>query len=71
MNARRRFAVFKGGACICVPIIAFFSFMSMGYMPIKIMGLTVMIGCYGLYLFINGIVMFLSPRSESGDVADK
>lgn len=63
--------MFKGGACICVPIIAFFSFMAAGYMPIKIFGLTVMVGCYGLYLFINGIVMFLSPRSESGDVADK
>jgi hypothetical protein len=35
------------------------------------MGVTVMIGCYGLYLLINGLVMFLSPRSESGDVADK
>jgi hypothetical protein len=63
--------MFKGGAFICVPIIAFFSFMSMGYVPVKIMGITVMIGCYGLYLFINGIVMFLSPRSESGDIADK
>lgn len=63
--------IIKGIACICVPIIAFVSFLSMKIMPVKILGITVMIGCYGLYLFINGMVMFLSPRSESGDVADK
>jgi hypothetical protein len=63
--------IFKGAACACVPIIAFFSFMAMAYFPIYPFGATLVVGCYGLYLLFNGFFMFVSPRSEGGDVADK
>jgi hypothetical protein len=42
----------------------------MGYMPDKLMGAGVCIGAWGGWKFISGLIMFLSPKSEKGDVAD-
>jgi hypothetical protein len=54
-----------------VPVIAFFLFRNMGIFPMKLFALTVMVGLYGFYLLIKGTIMFVSPKSEPGDVADK
>lgn len=39
--------------------------------PLKIWALTVAAGIYGLYCLLKGLIMFLSPGSEPGDVSDK
>ncbi|HWC60662.1 MAG TPA: hypothetical protein VHC44_13280 [Verrucomicrobiae bacterium] len=39
--------------------------------PLKIWAFTVIAGIYGLYCLLKGLIMFLSPGSEPGDVSDK
>ncbi len=63
--------IFTGSGMICVPIIALIVFLSIGVIPLKIFAITVMIGLYGVWLVINGILMAVAPKSEQGDVADQ
>jgi hypothetical protein len=30
-----------------------------------------MVGIYGAYCFLKGMIMFFSPKSEPGDVSEK
>jgi hypothetical protein len=30
-----------------------------------------MVGLWGVWLLLNGIIMFLAPKSEPGDLADQ
>jgi hypothetical protein len=61
----------KGVCLMLVPLIAFISFMAMGYFPIKIFAVTVIVGVYGAWLTLRGTILFLSPRSETCDVANE
>ncbi|MEW6155838.1 MAG: hypothetical protein AB1813_00295 [Verrucomicrobiota bacterium] len=63
--------VFKGIALVFVPIIALIVFLAIGYFPLKIFAVTVMVGCWGLWMVIKGMIMFLAPKSEPGDVAEQ
>lgn len=63
--------IFVGCGLICVPIIALLIFLHIGVIPMKLFGLTLMVGFYGLWLVINGILMAVAPKSEQGDVADQ
>lgn len=60
-----------GSGMMCVPVIALIFFLHIGIIPMKIFGLTLMIGFYGLWLVINGILMAVAPKSERGDVAEQ
>jgi hypothetical protein len=59
-----------GGFMMCVPVVAWFSFMGIGFISFKIFGLTVAVGLWGVWRVLRGVMMFLSPRSEKGDVSD-
>jgi hypothetical protein len=63
--------IFIGSGLVCVPIIALLIFLHIGVIPMKIFGLTLMVGFYGVWLVINGILMAVAPKSEKGDVADQ
>lgn len=63
--------IFVGSGLICVPIVALIIFLHIGIIPMKIFGLTLMVGFYGVWLVINGILMAVAPKSEQGDVADQ
>jgi hypothetical protein len=63
--------IFMGVPLIAVPIAAWFYFLSLRIIPAKLFGLTLMVGLYGMWLFIQGLVMFMSPKSEPGDVGAK
>lgn len=59
------------GCClVAVPIIAALVFMSIGFFPVKIFGLTVAVGLYGGYLLLTGIMMLVAPKIETGDVSE-
>ena len=59
------------GVCLlAVPVLTWLGLTGIGYVDLKIMGLAVMAGVWGLYLTIRGILMAVSPSSETGDVAD-
>jgi hypothetical protein len=63
--------IFTGSGMMCVPVIALFVFLHIGVIPLKIFAITVMIGLYGVWLVINGILMVVAPKLEQGDVADQ
>ena len=63
--------VFVGSGLVCVPIIALLIFLHIGVILMKLFGLTLMVGFYGIWLVINGILMAVAPKSEQGDVADQ
>lgn len=56
---------------MAVPVAAWFYFLSIRVMSAKLLGLAMVIGLYGAYLFLKGMIMFVSPKSEPGDVGDK
>jgi hypothetical protein len=57
---------------MCVPVASYFIFMAViGGLPLKFFAATVAVGLWGVWMFLKGTIMFLSPKSEPGDVADK
>ncbi len=69
VNGIRKIGI--GTGLVALPIVCFFIFMSVGFFPIKIFGLTVAVGLYGGYLVLSGTMMLVAPKIESGDVADQ
>ncbi|MGH7941053.1 MAG: hypothetical protein ACREFR_08295, partial [Limisphaerales bacterium] len=62
--------IITGTGMMCVPIIALLFFLHIGIIPTKLFALTVMVGLAGLWLFVNGLLMAIAPKSERGSVAD-
>src|SRR5207249_9461336 len=62
---------FTGIGLMCVPVVALIVFLSMGYFPLKLFAVTLMIGTYGAWTLLKGVIMFLAPKSEPGDVAEQ
>lgn len=60
-----------GCGMICVPLTAYLGMAHAGYVSLKLLGLAGAVGLWGLWMAFDGLVMFLSPKSEKGDVADK
>jgi hypothetical protein len=63
--------IVTGIGMACVPMAAWTFFTKIGFLPLKLFALTVMVGCWGAYRIIKGTLMVVSPRSESGDVAEQ
>jgi hypothetical protein len=63
--------VFVGGGMICVPIVAFFVYRHLGYLPIKLFAIKVGVGLWGLVMFTRGAIQLLAPRLGSEDLADQ
>jgi hypothetical protein len=62
--------MFVGTGMMLLPVVAFVGCLMIGYFPIKLLAITVAIGIWGGWKFLSGLIMFLSPKSEKGDVAD-
>jgi len=60
-----------GVVLICVPIASFLSFLSIGFIPIKLFALTVMVGLWGVWMIFKGTFMVLAPKFEPGDVSEQ
>ncbi len=63
--------IILGTALICLPFVTFFIFMLIGIIFLKILAVTIMLGCWGLYMLIKGICMTVAPKSQSGDVFEQ
>jgi len=63
--------IVTGIGMACVPVAAWTFFTRIGFLPLKLFALTIMVGCWGAYRIIKGTLMVVSPRSESGDVAEQ
>jgi hypothetical protein len=62
--------IVTGFGLMCVPVIAYLGFAHVGVIPIKLMGIAVMVGLWGCWLVLNGLIMLAAPKMESGDVAE-
>jgi hypothetical protein len=60
-----------GFGMMWVPVIAFIVFRIIGVIPLKLMGAAVVVGLIGVYVLFRGFLMFIAPKSETGDVADQ
>lgn len=60
--------IFTGVGLMCVPIIALVIFLCIGVILLKIFAVTVMIGLWGVWQVINGILMAVAPKADKGDV---
>ena len=60
-----------GTGLMCVPIIGFLIFAHIGIIPIKLMGILIVVGLYGFWQLLNGIIALVAPKMESGDVAEQ
>ena len=60
-----------GASMMCVPVIFFLVCISVGFLPLKVFALTVMLGLWGAYMVLKGTIMFFAPKSEPGDVANQ
>jgi hypothetical protein len=63
--------IVTGFGMMCVPVIAWGTFAHIGIISLKLMAITVMVGLYGCWELLNGILILVAPRMESGrDVAE-
>lgn len=64
--------VFMGAPMMAFPVAAWFFFVvEFRFVPVKLWGLTLLVGIYGMYCLLKGLIMFFSPKSEPGDVSEK
>ncbi|HEV2696124.1 MAG TPA: hypothetical protein VG347_24760 [Verrucomicrobiae bacterium] len=63
--------IIVGSGLMCVPVIAWIIFALIHMILLKIMGMAILVGCYGFYKLINGIIALVAPKMESGDVAEQ
>ena len=59
-----------GALLVPIPLITYLFFMSAGYINIKIMAVTGLIGIVGGWKIIDGISMIVVPSSERGDLSN-
>ncbi len=64
-----------GTGMLFVPVVTYIILASMGmsfgnlFFPIKLFAVTAMVGLWGAWKVVKGLLMLLAPRSEAGDVA--
>ncbi|HSY20396.1 MAG TPA: hypothetical protein VK815_18775 [Candidatus Acidoferrales bacterium] len=63
--------IITGSGLMCVPVIGYLCFAHIGIIPIKLMGILIMVGLYGAWQVLNGIIALIAPKMESGDVAEQ
>ena len=60
-----------GSGLISIPIVTTIIMLSLGLIFVKILAFAVMAGLYGVWQFLNGLIMTVAPAREPGDVADQ
>lgn len=63
--------IVMGIGLMCVPVLTFLAFLYFRIMPIRLMAVAIMVGLWGVWQVINGLIALLAPKMESGDVAEQ
>lgn len=63
--------IFIGIPLICAPFVAWFCFLAIHRIYVYAFAFTIIAGLYGIRSLLTGLIMFISPNKESGDVAEK
>jgi hypothetical protein len=61
--------IFSGILMICVPIGGWFG--NMAVISIKLFAFMIMLGLWGFYRLIKGMLMVIAPKSQHGDVSEQ
>ena len=61
--------IFTGLGLMCVPAVAALIFLKIGFFPLKLFAVTVMVGLWGAWMVLKGTFMVVAPKFEQGDVA--
>jgi len=59
-----------GGLLIAVPVAAYFFFVSLGRVPLKLFGITIAVGAFGLWKFMDGTLNVFSPHLHRGGLGE-
>ena len=62
--------IIMGVIMILVPVGVWVAFQSAGFMSVKLLGIAVAVGVWGIWKLISGILNLLFPESEQGDLAE-
>ena len=62
--------VISGSLLICVFLVIFFIFRYGGLGSPMFLGLTCVLGLYGIWLFVNGLLMLTAPKLSPGDIEE-
>jgi len=60
-----------GALMVAVPIVAWFVFLGIGIIYLKLMAAAIIVGLCGAWVILSGIIMIVAPKSEKGDVAEE
>jgi hypothetical protein len=60
-----------GAGLMAVPVVALAIFLSLGYIYVRIFIGTLLLGAWGVWMFIGGWIIFLKPKSQTGDVTEQ
>jgi hypothetical protein len=63
--------IFTGVSLMFVPVVALIIFACFKVFLLYLMAIAVMVGLYGGWRLLKGILMLVAPKMESGDVADQ
>jgi hypothetical protein len=63
--------ILTGIALMAVPVVALLIFAHFHVILITPLALAGAVGLWGAWMFLRGVIMVVSPKSETGDVADK
>lgn len=69
VRASARRGILIGVPLIFIPVAAYFGMESMHFLSLKVLAATVIIGLYGIWKVVRGIVLNFSPHSETGDLS--
>lgn len=56
---------------LAVPVAAYLAMARIGYVSIKLLALAIVVGLWGAWKLLQGIMMIAFPESETGDLADE
>lgn len=71
LRQRAFWKVLGGGALMAVPVLFWIAtFLGARHLPIKGFAVTIAGAAYGFWLLINGLLTFMAPKSDHGDLAD-
>jgi hypothetical protein len=59
-----------GFGAMCVPVIAWGTMAHLGIIFMKALALAVMVGLWGCWEVLNGIIMLVAPKMESGEIGE-
>jgi hypothetical protein len=63
--------IFSGILMVCVPVAGWFGGMAITSRRLKFLAFMIMLGLWGAYRFLKGMLMVVAPKAQQGDVSEQ